>query len=59
MLEEVVDAVQGFGIDVYFDSGIRSGSDIFIAMALGAKAIFIGRPVLWGLTLAVCIYTSW
>ncbi|MFO2569239.1 (S)-2-hydroxy-acid oxidase [Legionella quinlivanii DSM 21216] len=36
-------------IDIYIDGGIRSGIDIFKAMALGAKAILIGRPVLYGL----------
>ena len=33
------------------DSGIRSGADIFKALALGAKAVLIGRPYLWGLAL--------
>jgi (S)-2-hydroxy-acid oxidase len=32
-----------------FDSGIRRGSDIFKAMALGASAVCVGRPYLWGL----------
>lgn len=36
-------------IEVYLDGGVRRGSDIFKAIALGAKAVFIGRPVLWGL----------
>ncbi|XP_043927426.1 hydroxyacid oxidase 2-like [Protopterus annectens] len=48
-LSEVVDAVQG-KIEVYLDSGIRTGSDILKALALGAKCVFIGRPALWGLT---------
>lgn len=33
---------------VLFDSGIRTGSDIVKAIALGAKAVFIGRPVMYG-----------
>ncbi|CAJ1075374.1 hydroxyacid oxidase 1 [Xyrichtys novacula] len=48
VLEEVVKAVQG-RCDVYLDGGVRKGSDVLKAIALGAKAVFIGRPVLWGL----------
>ena len=47
-LPEVVDAVQG-RIPVLVDGGFRRGSDIFKALALGAKAICIGRPYTWGL----------
>ncbi|MBM3926466.1 MAG: alpha-hydroxy-acid oxidizing protein [SAR202 cluster bacterium] len=47
-LPEIVDAVDGKA-EVYFDSGIRRGSDIFKALALGARAVFIGRPIFWGL----------
>jgi 4-hydroxymandelate oxidase len=35
--------------EVYVDGGIRRGTDIFKALALGARAVMIGRPVLWGL----------
>lgn len=55
VLEEVVEAVKEFHIDVYFDGGVRHGKDIFVAMALGAKAVFIGRPVVWGLSIAVYV----
>ncbi|KAH7865313.1 hypothetical protein Vadar_004992 [Vaccinium darrowii] len=48
VLEEVVVAVGG-KIPVFIDGGIRRGTDIFKALALGAKAIMIGRPVLYGL----------
>ncbi|XP_031727011.1 hydroxyacid oxidase 1-like [Anarrhichthys ocellatus] len=48
VLEEVVQAVQG-RCDVYMDGGVRRGTDVLKALALGAKAVFIGRPVLWGL----------
>jgi isopentenyl diphosphate isomerase/L-lactate dehydrogenase-like FMN-dependent dehydrogenase len=47
-LPEVVEAVEG-RIPVLVDGGIRRGTDIVKALALGAKAILIGRPYLWGL----------
>jgi isopentenyl diphosphate isomerase/L-lactate dehydrogenase-like FMN-dependent dehydrogenase len=47
-LPEVVEAVDG-KIPVLIDSGFRRGTDIFKALALGAQAICIGRPYLWGL----------
>ncbi|KFQ85043.1 Hydroxyacid oxidase 2 [Phoenicopterus ruber ruber] len=47
-LVEVVEAVQG-KVEVYLDGGIRKGSDVLKALALGAKCVFIGRPALWGL----------
>jgi isopentenyl diphosphate isomerase/L-lactate dehydrogenase-like FMN-dependent dehydrogenase len=47
-LSEVVDAVDG-RIPVIVDGGFRRGTDIFKALALGADAIAIGRPYLWGL----------
>lgn len=47
-LPEVVEAVGG-KIPVLIDSGFRRGTDIFKALALGAQAICIGRPYLWGL----------
>jgi 4-hydroxymandelate oxidase len=36
--------------EVYVDGGIRRGTDILKALALGARAVLIGRPVIWGLT---------
>ena len=39
-------------VPVLFDSGIRSGSDAFIALALGARAVLVGRPWVYGLALA-------
>lgn len=51
MLPEIVDAV-GDKITVMFDSGIRTGSDIIKALALGAQAVFVGRPALYGLGIA-------
>ena len=47
-LPEVVDAVQG-RVPVIVDGGFRRGTDVFKALALGADAIAIGRPYLWGL----------
>jgi 4-hydroxymandelate oxidase len=47
-LPAVVDAVAA-DIDVYADSGIRSGADVLKALALGAKSVLVGRPVIWGL----------
>ncbi len=46
-LPEVVDAV-GAKVPVLLDSGVRSGGDIVKALALGAKAVLVGRPVAWG-----------
>jgi len=47
-LPEVVDAVAGRA-EVLMDGGIRRGTDILKALALGARAVQVGRPVLWGL----------
>ncbi len=47
-LPEIVDAVQG-RITILIDSGFRRGTDFFKALALGADAVCIGRPYLWGL----------
>ncbi|MEN3370528.1 MAG: 4-hydroxymandelate oxidase [Verrucomicrobiota bacterium] len=51
VLPRVVDAV-GDGCEIYVDGGIRRGSDVLKAIALGARAVLIGRPVLWGLCVA-------
>jgi 4-hydroxymandelate oxidase len=47
-LAPIVDAVAG-GAEVYVDGGIRRGTDILKALALGARAVLVGRPYLWGL----------
>uniref|UniRef100_A0A8D8TQY1 (S)-2-hydroxy-acid oxidase n=1 Tax=Cacopsylla melanoneura TaxID=428564 RepID=A0A8D8TQY1_9HEMI len=47
-LPEIAKAV-GHRVDVYLDGGIRYGTDVFKALALGAKMVFVGRPALWGL----------
>ncbi|EYB69597.1 (S)-2-hydroxy-acid oxidase [Deinococcus phoenicis] len=47
-LPEVVDAVQGQA-EVYLDGGVTRGTDVLKAVALGARAVFLGRAALWGL----------
>lgn len=47
-LPGVVEAVQG-RVPVLVDGGVRRGTDILIALALGAEAVLIGRPIFWGL----------
>jgi 4-hydroxymandelate oxidase len=48
VLPEVVKAVNGQA-EVYMDGGIRRGTDVFKALALGARSVLIGRPLFWGL----------
>lgn len=48
VLPEITDVVAG-RIPVLIDSGFRRGSDVFKALALGASAVCIGRPYVWGL----------
>jgi 4-hydroxymandelate oxidase len=47
-LPAIVDAAGGQA-EIYIDGGIRRGTDVLIALALGARAVFLGRPVMWGL----------
>lgn len=51
VLPEIVRAVNGRA-EVYLDSGIRRGTDVLIALALGARAVLIGRPYAWALSAA-------
>lgn len=53
-LPGVVEAVRGSGsgAPIIFDSGVRCGADVFVALALGATAVGIGRPHVYGLALA-------
>jgi len=48
VLPQVVDAVAD-SCEIYGDGGIRRGSDVLKAIALGARAVLVGRPILWGL----------
>jgi 4-hydroxymandelate oxidase len=50
-LPPVIEAV-GDLCEIYVDGGIRRGSDVLKAIALGARAVLIGRPILWGLCVA-------
>ncbi len=51
VLPEIVDAVQG-RVPVLVDGGFRRGTDVFTALALGASAVLVGRPAVWGLAAA-------
>lgn len=50
-LPEVVAAVTGRA-EVYLDGGVRRGTDVVTAIALGARAVFVGRPMAWALAVA-------
>jgi isopentenyl diphosphate isomerase/L-lactate dehydrogenase-like FMN-dependent dehydrogenase len=50
-LPAIADAV-GDRMDVIVDGGVRRGTDVLKALALGARAVMVGRPVLWGLAVA-------
>jgi 4-hydroxymandelate oxidase len=51
VLPDVVDALaaRGHRIEVLMDGGIRRGTDVLKALAFGARAVLVGRPILWGL----------
>ncbi len=51
VLEEIVEAVDGRA-EVYLDGGVRRATDVLMALALGARAVFIGRPYLFALAVA-------
>jgi 4-hydroxymandelate oxidase len=50
-LGPVVESV-GASAEVYVDGGVRRGTDILKALALGARAVMVGRPAVWGLATA-------
>jgi 4-hydroxymandelate oxidase len=49
-LPEVAAALAGTTTEIYVDGGIRRGEHVLAALALGARAVFVGRPALWALT---------
>ncbi|XP_026764192.2 2-Hydroxyacid oxidase 1 [Galleria mellonella] len=49
VLPEIVEAVKDYNVEVYLDGGVTTGTDVYKALALGAKMVFVGRPALWGL----------
>lgn len=52
VLPEIIEVVEG-KVEVFLDGGVRKGTDVLKALALGAKAVFVGRPVIWGLVYQV------
>jgi isopentenyl diphosphate isomerase/L-lactate dehydrogenase-like FMN-dependent dehydrogenase len=48
LLGPIAEAVDG-RLEVYVDGGVRRGTDVLVALALGARAVLVGRPLLWGL----------
>jgi isopentenyl diphosphate isomerase/L-lactate dehydrogenase-like FMN-dependent dehydrogenase len=50
VLPRIADAVAG-ATEIYVDGGIRRGTDVIKALALGARAVLVGRPMLYGLAL--------
>jgi 4-hydroxymandelate oxidase len=49
-LPEVAEALSGADVELYVDGGIRRGEHVLAALALGARAVFVGRPALWALS---------
>ena len=49
VVEECAQAARGSKTEIYVDGGIRRGKDIAKCLALGAKCVFVGRPIIWGL----------
>lgn len=54
VLPEIADALaeRGHATEVLLDGGVRRGTDVLKALALGARAVLVGRPILWGLAAA-------
>ncbi|XP_061711566.1 2-Hydroxyacid oxidase 1 isoform X2 [Cydia pomonella] len=50
VLPEIIEAVKSYDVEVYLDGGVTTGTDVYKALALGARMVFVGRPALWGLT---------
>lgn len=54
VLEECAEAARGSSVEVHVDGGFRRGSDVFVALALGAKCCWVGRPTLWVSRALIC-----
>ncbi len=54
VLPAIANVLRGL-CDVYIDGGVRTGADVFKALCLGAKAVFVGRPIIYGLAVQVHI----
>uniref|UniRef100_A0A915IT50 FMN hydroxy acid dehydrogenase domain-containing protein n=1 Tax=Romanomermis culicivorax TaxID=13658 RepID=A0A915IT50_ROMCU len=52
VLPEIVRAVNDRQCEIYVDGGVRTGNSVFKALALGARAVFVGRPILYGLAVS-------
>jgi (S)-2-hydroxy-acid oxidase len=50
VLPSIAKKINGTGCEIYIDGGVTTGTDIFKALALGARMVFVGRPAIWGLT---------
>jgi isopentenyl diphosphate isomerase/L-lactate dehydrogenase-like FMN-dependent dehydrogenase len=48
-LAPIGEALADSNMEIYLDSGVRRGTDVLKALALGARAVFVGRPLFWGL----------
>ena len=48
-LPDVVEVADQHGLEVLVDGGFRRGTDVLMALGLGAKAVLLGRPIIWGL----------
>jgi isopentenyl diphosphate isomerase/L-lactate dehydrogenase-like FMN-dependent dehydrogenase len=48
-LDVLTEVVEAAGVEVYLDGGIRRGADVVKALGLGARAVLVGRPIVWGL----------
>ena len=50
-IADALAATSGPGVELYVDGGVRRGTDVVKALASGARAVLLGRPILWGLAI--------
>jgi 4-hydroxymandelate oxidase len=48
-IADALAATSGSAMELYVDGGVRRGTDVVKALAAGARAVLLGRPILWGL----------